>query len=147
MQPYTWPVVRSLTLAFCLFGFAVASPAADVSPADAAAIRAVIAEQLDAFARDDGPRAFALATSGIRAQFGSPEVFMEMVRTGYPVVYRPKSVQFEQPAVVDGEVIQPVRMTDADGESWIAFYPMLRQADGRWRINGCQLERLRGVRA
>jgi len=140
-------VVRSLTLAFCLFGFAVASPAADVSPADAAAIRAVIAEQLDAFARDDGPRAFALATSGIRAQFGSPEVFMEMVRTGYPVVYRPKSVQFEQPAVVDGEVIQPVRMTDADGESWIAFYPMLRQADGRWRINGCQLERLRGVRA
>ena len=63
------------------------------------------------------------------------------------MVYRPKSVQFEKPAVVDGEVIQPVRMTDADGESWIAFYPMQRQPDGRWRINGCQLERVRGQRA
>ena len=140
-------MLRSLTLVLCLFGFSAASPAADVSTEDAAAIRAVISEQLDAFARDDGPHAFALATSGIRERFGSPELFMEMVRTGYPVVYRPKSVRFEKPAMVDGEVIQPVRMTDADGESWIAFYPMQRQPDGGWRINGCQLERLRGQRA
>jgi Domain of unknown function (DUF4864) len=140
-------VLRSLTFALCLLGFVAPSPAADVTAEDAAAIRAVIAEQLDAFARDDAPRAFALATSSIRERFGSPEIFMDMVRTAYPVVYRPKSVQFEQPAVVDGEVIQPVRMTDADGESWIAFYPMQRQPDGRWRINGCQLERLRGQRA
>ena len=82
----------------------------------------------------------------IRERFGTPETFMAMVRTGYPVVYRPQSVQFEAPAVVDGEVIQPVRMTDADGQAWIAFYPMQRQADGAWRINGCQLERLRGQR-
>ncbi len=70
-----------------------------------------------------------------------------MVRTGYPVVYRPKSVQFETPAVIDGEVIQPVRMTDVDGEAWVAFYPMQREPDGRWRINGCQLEKVRGRRA
>ena len=140
-------MLRSLTLALCLLGFSGASPAADVPAEDATAIRAVISEQLDAFAHDDGPRAFSLATSGIRERFGSPETFMDMVRTGYPVVYRPKSVQFEKPAVVDGEVIQPVRMTDADGEAWIAFYPMQRQPDGRWRINGCQLERLRGQRA
>jgi hypothetical protein len=139
-------VVRSLILAFLVFGCAAASPAADVSAEDARAIRAVITEQLDAFARDDGARAFSLATSGIRERFGTPETFMAMVRTGYPVVYRPQSVQFEPPAVVDGEVIQPVRMTDADGQAWIAFYPMQRQADGAWRINGCQLERLRGQR-
>ena len=140
-------MVRWLTLALCVFGCAAASAAADISTEDAAAIRAVISEQLDAFAHDDGPRAFSLATAGIRERFRSPEIFMDMVRTGYPVVYRPKSVQFEKPAVVDGEVIQPVRMTDFDGESWIAFYPMQRQPDGRWRINGCQLERLRGQRA
>ena len=70
-----------------------------------------------------------------------------MVRTGYPVVYRPQSVQFEKPAVVVGEVIQPVRMTDAEGNAWIALYPMQRQADGVWRINGCQLARLQGERA
>ncbi len=38
-------------------------------------------------------------------------------------------------------------MTDADGEAWVAFYPMQRQPDGRWRINGCQLEKARGERA
>ena len=135
-------------LAFALFlGLAAAAPAAELSAADAQAIRAVISEQLEAFARDDGPRAFALATGGIRQRFGTAEVFMDMVRTGYPVVYRPKSVHFERPALVDGEVIQPVRMTDGDGQPWLAFYPMQREADGRWRINGCQLERLRGERA
>ena len=137
-------MVRSFLLALFLFGVAAASPAAEVSPEDAFAIRAVIAEQLDAFAHDDAPRAFSLATSGIRARFGTPEVFIEMVRTGYPVVYRPRFVQFEKPVFVDGEVIQPVRITDAEGRVWIALYPMQRQADGGWRINGCYLERLQG---
>ncbi len=139
-------MVRTLALALFLLGLTAASPAAEVPPEDAIAIRAVIAEQLEAFARDDARRAFALATTGIRERFGTPEVFMDMVRTGYPVVYRPKSVQFERPAVVDGEVIQPVRMTDAEGNPWIALYPMQRQADGLWRINGCQLARLQGRR-
>jgi hypothetical protein len=139
-------MLRALTLALTL-GLAAASPAAELPAADARAIRAVITEQLEAFARDDGPRAFALATDGIRERFRTAEAFMAMVRTGYPVVYRPKSVEFEPPALVDGEVIQPVRMTDAEGRAWVAFYPMERQPDGRWRINGCQLERLRGERA
>jgi hypothetical protein len=139
-------MVRALAFAL-LLGLAAASPAAELSAADAKAIRAVITEQLAAFARDDGTRAFALATNGIRERFGTAEAFMAMVRTGYPVVYRPKSVHFEPPALIDGEVIQPVRMTDADGAAWVAFYPMERQPDGRWRINGCQLERLRGERA
>jgi hypothetical protein len=140
-------MVRSLTFALLLFGLTAASPAVEVSPEDATAIRAVIAEQLDAFARDDARRAFSLATIGIRERFGTPDLFMDMVRTGYPVVYRPQSVQFEKPAVVVGEVIQPVRMTDAEGNAWIALYPMQRQADGVWRINGCQLARLQGERA
>jgi hypothetical protein len=134
-----------LLLALFLFCVAAASSAAEVSAEDAAAIRAVISEQLDAFARDDGPRAFSLATAGIRAQFGTPEVFMEMVKNEYPVVYRPKSVRFEPPEAVEGEVVQPVRMTDAAGRQWLAIYPMRREADGRWRTNGCLLHRLQGL--
>lgn len=138
-------MVRTFALALLLFGLTAVSPAAEVSPEDATAIRAVIAEQLEAFARDDARRAFSLATVEIRERFRTPEAFMDMVRTGYPVVYRPKSVQFDKSAaVVDGVVIQPVRMTDAEGNAWIALYPMQRQPDGVWRINGCQLARLRG---
>ena len=124
--------------------FAATASAAEVSKEDAAAIRKVISEQIDAFARDDGPRAFSLATAGIQAQFGTPEIFMDMVRSQYAVVYRPKSVQFQALEIVDGEVVQPVRMTDASGQVWLAIYPMLREG-GVWRTNGCLLHRLPGV--
>lgn len=136
---------RSFLSALLLF-VAAASPAADISKEDASAIRKVISEQIDAFAKDDGPRAFSLATAGIRAQFGTPEVFMDMVRSQYAVVYQPKSVQFQPPEIVDGQVVQPVRMTDASGQAWLAIYPMLREA-GVWRTNGCLLHRLQGTQA
>jgi hypothetical protein len=135
--------MRALLLVLLLLGFAPAQ-ATDLSQQDAKAIRGVIAGQLDAFKRDDAARAFALASSSIRAQFGTPENFLYMVRSSYPVVYRPRSVQFEQPELVDGIPVQAVRMTDADGRGWIAIYPMQREKDGRWRINGCQLARMPG---
>jgi len=133
-----------LVLALFLVGAAAASPAAEVSVEDAVAIRAVITSQLDALARDDAARAFSFATEGIRERFGTADAFIDMVRTSYTVVYRPKSVHFEKPVIISGEVIQPVRMTDGEGQLWVALYPMERQANGVWRINGCQLQRLKG---
>jgi Domain of unknown function (DUF4864) len=130
---------------FALLLLAAVSSAAEISKEDAAAIRKVITQQLDAFARDDGPRAFSLATEGIQAQFGTAEAFMEMVRSQYQVVYRPKSVQFLPAEIVEGEVVQPVRMTDAAGGAWLAIYPMRREAGRGWRTNGCLLHRLQGL--
>ena len=137
-------MIRSLLLALVFIGISFSASAAEVSSADAAAIRAVVEQQLDAFARDDARRAFALATSGIRARFGTAEAFMAMVRAEYPVVYRPRKVDFDKPVVLEGEIMQPVRMIDADGAAWMALYPMQRQANGAWRIDGCQLARLAG---
>ena len=129
-----------LHLLFAVAPFlAFAQPA---TPGDARAVREVIEAQLDAFRRDDAERAFALATPAIRAAFGTAENFMAMVRAQYAVVYRPRSVSFDAPVSDGGELIQPVRMTDAEGRAWLALYPMQIQPDGRWRINGCQLARL-----
>ena len=125
----------------------LASAQAPVSAADARAVREVIEAQLDAFRKDDAPRAFSYATAGIREQFRTADNFMQMVRTSYAVVYRPSTVKFEPPQVIDDEVVQPVRLTDADGRAWIAVYPMQREPDGAWRINGCQLTRLSGQEA
>jgi hypothetical protein len=138
------PVSRFLLLVSLLVGAWALSSAAEVSQDDSVAIHAVVQEQLEAFARDDAAHAFSLATPGIRARFGTAEAFLEMVRTDYPVVYRPRSVEFEAPVTIEGEVMQPVRMIDAQGAAWIALYPMERQADGKWRINGCQLAKLTG---
>jgi len=120
-----------------------AAGAQAVSAEDAAAVRKVIEAQLDAFRKDDAARAFSYATSGIRMTFGTPESFLEMVRTQYAVVYRPRTVDFDAPIpLADGELVQPVRLTDAEGRSWIALYPMQRGTDGVWRTGGCQLRRL-----
>jgi hypothetical protein len=67
--------------------------AQSVSDADARAMREVIEAQLEAFRRDDAPRAFSYAAPEIRESFGTPD-------------------------------------------------PMVKQPDGTWRINGCQLARL-----
>ena len=140
------PKLFTALAASCAFflGAELAAAQGTVSPEDARALRAVIEAQLDAFAKDDAERAFALATPGIRETFGSAERFIEMVRSSYAVVYRPASVAFEKPVVIDGMVVQPVRLTDSQGRAWIALYPMERQGDGSWRTNGCQLSRIAG---
>jgi hypothetical protein len=107
--------------------------------ADQAAIRAVISDQLAAFQRDDGPGAFAFASPFIQQKFGTPEIFLQMVRTGYPPVYRPREVQFRDLAWQDGRLYQKVFLVGPDGEPVLALYEMQRQPDGSWRINGCIL--------
>ena len=134
---------RRLACALLLALAPLVARAQTVSAADAAAVRKVIEAQLDAFRKDDAARAFAYATAGIRLAFVTAENFMEMVRSEYPVVYRPRTVAFDKPVPVDDdELVQPVRMTDDGGRTWIALYPMERGSDGVWRTNGCQLRRI-----
>ena len=134
---------RRLACALLLALAPLVANAQTVSAADAAAVRKVIEAQLDAFRKDDAPRAFSYATAGIRLTFVTAENFMAMVRSEYPVVYRPRTVAFDKPVPVDDdELVQPVRMTDDGGRTWIALYPMERGSDGVWRTNGCQLRRI-----
>jgi DNA-binding transcriptional LysR family regulator len=139
------PVARFLAALLLALAPHVAPAQDAVPPEDARAVRATIEAQLEAFRRDDAARAFSLATPGIRATFGDAETFMDMVRSSYAVVYRPSSVTFETPRIIGGELVQPVRLTDAAGRGWLALYPMQRQSDGRWLTNGCQLAPLRGT--
>lgn len=121
------------------FGFVAPAAAAEVTAAEARQIRAVIEAQLKALSADDAPAAFALAAPNIRAMFGTPDRFIDMVRNGYPVVYRPASVAFLEPQRIAGRVVQAVHLTDAEGTLWLAVYQLERQADKRWRISGCEV--------
>ena len=110
-----------------------------VSDADMRTARAVVQAQLDAFAADDAPRAFSFAAPRLREAIGSADRFLAMVRTSYPVVYRPSSVAFLVPEWLDRELIQGVHFTDEAGGLWLAIYRLQRQRDNSWRINGCEL--------
>jgi hypothetical protein len=110
-------------------------------PAEAAAIRAVISDQLGAFLRDDRTAAFADASPTIQQIFHDPETFMQMVRSAYQPVYRSSSVEFRELGMVEGRLVQRVYMVGPDGIAVLADYEMQRQPDGTWRINGCTIER------
>ena len=129
-----------------VIGLATAAFAAQplVAPDEARAMRGVIEAQLAAFAVDDAERAFSYASPSIREMFGTADQFIAMVRGGYPVVYRPKSVGFLLPELMGRDAVQRVRLTDASGAAWLATYNMQRQADQSWRINGCVVTRDNG---
>lgn len=119
----------------------LAAPAlAQVPPKDQAAIADTIRRQIDAFARDDGPAAFAFATPDLQTMFGNPENFMAMVRRGYQPVYRPRAYRFAPPEDRNGLIEQPMPLIGPDGANWVAIYTMERDEAGNWRIAGCRLE-------
>ena len=114
-------------------------PASAVEDAEKSRIRAVIERQLDAFRADDAGGAYALAAPSIRRMFPSAEIFLEMVRRGYPPVYRPRRHEFTEARDTDEGPEQAVRIDDAEGGGWVAVYSMERQPDGSWAISGCRL--------
>jgi hypothetical protein len=110
-----------------------------VTSSDLAQIRAVINRQIDAFRRDDAQGAFALVSPGVQHSFGTPERFLDVVRTAYRAVYRPANLQFLDLMVMGGDVVQQVQVTDHAGGVWVAYFSMQRQRDGSWRMDGCHL--------
>src|SRR5436190_671581 len=111
---------------------------AEVTPDDANAIRGVILSQMEAFVADDAERAFTFASPPIQTMFGTPEVFMDMVRLYYAAVYRPRGVRFGEAVRHGWGVDQVVALLLPEGDEVTARY-QLALYDGRWRIDGCVL--------
>ena len=134
--------MRRRAFAALLFLCAVIASAqaqADLSADDRAAIRAVIAQQIDAFRHDDAEAAFSFASPGIQGQFGTPSRFLDMVRRAYPAVHRPRAVEFTGLRLGEGAVVQEVELVGPDGAFELALYSMERDSAGQWRISGCTL--------
>jgi len=119
--------------------------AQQVDGAVSGAIRTVIEGQLQAFQSDDGNAAFSFAAPIIQEKFGDPGTFMDMVRTGYGAVYRPREVEFRGAELKGESVLQQVLFVDQEGKAWLARYTMQRMSDGSWKIAGVWLEALPDV--
>src|SRR5450432_3122429 len=108
-------------------------------PAEWKAIQRVIAEQRAALHAGDAKKAFAYASPGIRTQFNDAATFMSMVRDAYASLLTARYVEFLDGAVIEGLVIQPMRLIDADNTVRVALYTMEMQKDGSWRISSCRI--------
>ena len=106
-------------------------------------IRQIIASQIEAFRRDDGPAAFAFASPDLRAQFIVAPHFMAMIRAHYRPVYKAQKITFDGPAKAIQQSpemrVQKVFLTDDRGTGHNARYTMQKQPDGSWKIAGCLL--------
>jgi len=126
-----------------LFVAALAARAQDVPSAeDAIAVQAVIADQLDAFNRDDGQAAWSHAAPGIQGKFQSVEIFMEMVRSAYGPIHRSANAEFGTLHGEGDRLVQELVVTGQDGTTALAVYTLGRQPDGSWKIEGVTLEPL-----
>ena len=94
-----------------------------------------IQSQLDAFQKDDFAKAFTFASPNIKRLFGNPTRFGQMVRNGYPMVWRPSEVQFLEFRDRGGQISQLVLFRDANGVPIVLEYFMIQTEDG-WQIDG-----------
>lgn len=125
--------------------FAAHPALAQDNPAANDAYKAIITHQLQAIAQDDAVAAYAEAAPNVQKIFPSPDVFMNMVRSGYPPVYRNKQFSFGEAGIdAGGRPYQKVEILGMDGVRYEGLYFMERQPDGTWKISGVVIGQVAG---
>lgn len=136
-------MIKRLLLAFFIAIFTIPAFARphpwDLTQADKTAIRQVIRAQLAAFRKDDADLAFSYASPLLQDKFGNAENFLDMVKTAYPSVYRPRDVQFRELETTTDGPVQKVFFFGPDGDPVLGLYLMQKQRNGKWKTNGCEL--------
>lgn len=118
--------------------FAAPTGATAQTADETAAIQQTIRSQIAAMEKDDWTEAFTYASPTIQGVFETPEKFSRMVTGGYPMVWRPRSVQVGEIADTARGIVQTMIFEDQQGRFFIADYYM-QLVDGAWRINGVQI--------
>ena len=104
-------------------------------------IEQVISAQIEAFLADDFETAFTYASPAIRNVFRTPERFGQMVRNGYPLVWRPAEVEFLSTERRGRDLWQNVLVRDAEGAMHILEYQMV-VGEGGWKINAVRVRKV-----
>ncbi len=107
--------MRTFTYIIALLGTVCTLASAPRAQAEIPLVTDTITRQLEAFKQDDFETAFRFASPMIKGMFGSSQRFGQMVRQGYPMVWRPADVRYGA-AVEDGPTVrQLVIITDGAG--------------------------------
>ena len=121
----------AITMLFLLFSLPVG--AGEVED-----VQATIDSQFQAFLTDDVRRAFTFASPSIRSIFKTPKIFGDMVKRGYPMVWRPASFTFLEHKKVTNGRTQDVKIFDYAGNAHYLRYFVTQTPDG-WKISGVQI--------
>ncbi len=130
---------RFMFVVFTLMSFLTLAHAEDLSVSDKSAIISTVGGQLEAFAVDDGPKAYSYAAPIVTTGFPTVEIFMGMVKRGYQPLYHNSKYGFG--ALTTDSLGRPAQhvFVTAEGKRYEAIYSMEKQADGSWKIAGVQM--------
>ena len=98
-------------------------------------IQSTISDQLRAFASDNFIEAFTHASPGIKDIFGTVENFSNMVKKGYPMVWRYNNFEFLILEETPQGYSQIVRITDQNDKLFLLKY-FMKNVAGIWKISG-----------
>ncbi len=122
------------------FGLAGAHALAQETVASTAqAVTQVVQSQLSAFAEGDAEKAFSLATAATQSLAGTPGELMRVIKHRFAPIYRHRQALFSEPEIIGTHGLQVVQLIDHDNLVWIAIYQVEHEADGTWKVDGCQL--------
>ena len=107
-------------------------------------IRTVITSQTRALSAGDASTAFSYATPNIQDRFVSPEIFMAMVKTGYSALIGPQKFEVTEIETSGDQAVARARVVTSESKVFIAIYPLIRQPDGSWKIDGCFMQPMEG---
>jgi hypothetical protein len=136
------PVMKMVGAAAVAMALLIGTASAD--DLTAAGSRAIVEQQFDAFQRDDGEAAYALAAPTIKDMFSDADQFMAMVRDHYAPVYRHRSADFGAFKESGDEASLEATLVDNDNVMWTALYSFRRVSNGDWLISGCVLAKAEG---
>ena len=101
-------------------------------------IQSTISDQLRAFASDNFIEAFTHASPGIKDIFGTVENFSNMVKKGYPMVWRYNNFEFLNLEETPQGYSQIVRITDQNDKLFLLKY-FMKNVGGIWKISGVSI--------
>ena len=101
-------------------------------------IQSTISDQLRAFASDNFIEAFTHASPGIKDIFGTVENFSNMVKKGYPMVWRYNNFEFLNLEETPQGYSQIVRITDKNDKLFLLKY-FMKNVAGIWKISGVSI--------
>ena len=101
-------------------------------------IQSIISDQLRAFASDNFIEAFTHASPGIKDIFGTVENFSNMVKKGYPMVWRYNNFEFLNLEETPQGYSQIVRITDQNDKLFLLKY-FMKNVAGIWKISGVSI--------
>lgn len=97
-------------------------------------VRKIVAKQIEAVRQDDAKAAFAAITPKLKQQFVNGQSYLRVIRAQFPALGDARLVSFGELRETSFGFAQMVRLSNARGEPWLAFFLMDRDKAGAWRI-------------